>query len=92
MNRTCAIQHELGYHRTHGETTKHVFEASEFSMCNLICRMGVEGSFDPNGCGLVFRTRERARRVRGSGFLHDLSLRKLPSKMRQSLVEFTVLS
>jgi hypothetical protein len=69
MNRTCAIQHEPGYHRTHGETTKHVFEASEFSMPNLICRMGVEGSFDPNGCGFVFRTRERAWRVRGSGFL-----------------------
>ena len=75
MNRTCAIQHEPGYHRTQGEETNTRMKPL-YSMCNLNSRMGVEGSFDPNGCGLVFHTRERAKRVRGSEILHLLSLQR----------------
>jgi hypothetical protein len=39
MNRTCAIQHEPGYHRTQGEETNTCMKPL-YLMCNLRSRMG----------------------------------------------------
>jgi hypothetical protein len=75
MNRTCAIQHELGYHRTQGEETNTCMKPL-YLRCNLKCRMGSRGSFGPNGCGFTFRTPDRAQRSRCPGHLRFLSFQR----------------